>query len=150
MKKINIVILCLFSGASWASDVDNVKCIRVDSKDIERLFDRWNESLKTGDAKKVADNYLSDAILLPTVSKKIRITDAERVDYFEHFLKKKPVGEINFRTIRIGCNMALDTGNYTFTFEDKKQVSARYSFAYEWDGKDWKISSHHSSVVPTT
>lgn len=46
MKKINILILCLFSGASWASDVDNVKCIRVDSKDIERLFDRWNESLK--------------------------------------------------------------------------------------------------------
>ena len=35
MKKINILILCLFSGASWASDVDNVKCIRVDSKDIE-------------------------------------------------------------------------------------------------------------------
>ncbi len=35
--------------------------------------------------------------------------------------EKKPVGEINFRTIRIGCNMALDTGNYTFTFEDKNK-----------------------------
>ena len=82
MKKINILILCLFSGASWASDVDNVKCIRVDSKDIERLFDRWNESLKTGDAKKVADNYLSDAILLPTVSKKLGLQMQKELTIF--------------------------------------------------------------------
>ncbi|MDW5502643.1 SgcJ/EcaC family oxidoreductase [Pseudomonas lundensis] len=123
-------------------------CVKVDNATIESLFDKWNQSLQTGDAKKVADNYLSDAVLLPTVSNKVRLTEAERVDYFEHFLEKKPVGKIDQRTIRIGCNKAIDVGTYTFTFADKSSVSARYTFTYAWDGKEWKISTHHSSAMP--
>ncbi|HCD3742369.1 TPA: SgcJ/EcaC family oxidoreductase, partial [Enterobacter hormaechei] len=115
---------------------------------IEALFDKWNESLKTGNAQTVSENYLSDAVLLPTVSNKARLTDAERVDYFEHFLAKKPTGKIDMRTIRLGCNKAIDTGTYTFTFADKSTVSARYTFTYAWDGKEWKISTHHSSAMP--
>ncbi|HAS1524431.1 TPA: DUF4440 domain-containing protein, partial [Enterobacter hormaechei] len=37
---------------------------------------------------------------------------------------------------------------YTFTFADKSTVSARYTFTYAWDGKEWKISTHHSSAMP--
>ncbi|WP_090121743.1 SgcJ/EcaC family oxidoreductase [Kosakonia arachidis] len=123
-------------------------CVKVDHTQIEALFEKWNASLQTGDAKKVSENYLSDAVLLPTVSNKVRLTDEERIDYFEHFLEKKPVGKIDSRTIRLGCNKAIDVGTYTFTFADKTKVSARYTFTYVWDGKDWKISSHHSSAMP--
>ena len=123
-------------------------CVKVDNAQIEALFDKWNASLKTGNAKTVSENYLSDAVLLPTVSNKARLTDAERIDYFEHFLAKKPTGKIDTRTIRLGCNKAIDTGTYTFTFADKSTVSARYTFTYAWDGKEWKISTHHSSAMP--
>jgi len=124
------------------------ECVRADSNKIESLFDRWNKSLKSGDAKKVASNYLSDSVLLPTLSDKVRLTDAERVDYFEHFLQKKPVGEIISRTIRTGCNKAVDSGVYAFRFSDNSIVNARYTFTYFWDGQNWKISSHHSSAMP--
>lgn len=87
-------------------------------------------------------------MLLPTVFNKVRLTDAERVNYFEHFLEKKPVGKINSRTIRLGCNKAINTGTYTFTFADSTAVSARYTFTYAWDGSQWKISSHHFSGMP--
>lgn len=148
MKKILALTLttALFSGTALAADAPS--CVKTDNAQIEKLFDRWNASLQTGDAKKVAANYLSDAVLLPTVSNQVRLTDAERVDYFEHFLASKPVGKIDSRTIRLGCNKAIDTGTYTFTFGDKSTVSARYTYTYAWDGKDWKISSHHSSAMP--
>jgi uncharacterized protein (TIGR02246 family) len=148
MKKLFglIASLTLLSGPVFA--VSAPDCVKIDNAQIEALFDKWNASLKTGNAKTVSENYLSDAVLLPTVSNKARLTDAERIDYFEHFLAKKPTGKIDTRTIRLGCNKAIDTGTYTFTFADKSTVSARYTFTYAWDGKEWKISTHHSSAMP--
>lgn len=135
----------LLSGAALAAPAE---CQKADKQEIENLFERWNASLQTGDAHQVAANYLSDSVLLPTVSNKVRLTDAERVDYFEHFLEKKPHGKIDSRTIHLDCNTAMDNGTYTFTFADNSQVSARYSFTYRWNGKAWLISSHHSSAMP--
>lgn len=146
MKKRMLLLLTAFSVNAFAQTTQD--CVKTDQQEIAGLFDRWNNSLQTGDAHKVAENYLSDAVLLPTLSNKVRKSDAERVDYFEHFLEKKPVGKIESRTIRTGCNKATDSGVYTFTFADKSSVKARYTFTYVWDGKAWKISSHHSSAMP--
>ncbi|WGO83325.1 SgcJ/EcaC family oxidoreductase [Arsenophonus apicola] len=149
MRKLHFLTIPLTLLSSYTFALDTApKCIKVDQQQIASLFDRWNDSLKSGDAKKVSANYLADAVLLPTISSQVRLTDAERVDYFKHFLAKKPVGKIDNRTIRIGCNKAIDIGTYTFTFKDKSTVSARYTFTYVWDGKEWKISTHHSSEVP--
>lgn len=146
MKKGMLFLLAAFSVNAFAQTTQD--CVKTDQKEIAGLFDRWNNSLQTGDAHKVAENYLSDAVLLPTLSNKVRKSDEERVDYFEHFLEKKPVGKIESRTIRTGCNKATDSGVYTFTFADHSSVKARYTFTYVWDGKAWKISSHHSSAMP--
>jgi len=152
MNKSTFIIasLLFFSGATLAANEPIQHCVKVDKSEIAGLFDRWNASLKTGDAKKVAENYAYDSVLLPTLSNKVRLTDAERVDYFEHFLEGKPVGKIDSRNIRIGCNDAIDTGTYTFSFAGKKDASARYTFTYIWDGHNWKISSHHSSLMPSS
>lgn len=148
MKTSVITIGLLISLFSTGTFAQGVQCQKTDKKEIESLFERWNTSLKTGDAKKVSINYLEDSVLLPTVSNKVRLTQSERVDYFEHFLEKKPKGKIDSRTIRIGCNTAVDSGIYTFTFADKSKVQARYTFVYDWNGNDWLISSHHSSAMP--
>lgn len=124
------------------------KCVAVSKKEVAALFDRWNNSLETGDAQKVAANYTHDAVLLPTLSPQTRLTDAERIDYFKSFLKKGPVGHIDSRTIRLGCDDAVDTGNYTFTFKDGSKARARYTFTYGWNGEKWLITSHHSSALP--
>lgn len=124
-------------------------CKATSVQEIASLFDRWNHALQTGDPHEVVANYAELSILLPTVSNKPRVTAAEKEDYFHHFLENQPAGKINFRMIEIGCNTAVDSGLYTFTFHTTgDQVSARYTFTYKWDGKQWLITSHHSSAMP--
>ncbi|MFZ1327127.1 MAG: DUF4440 domain-containing protein [Candidatus Contendobacter sp.] len=133
-----------------ASSADRTEtCKNVTEPEIAGLFDRWNQSLQSGDPKKVVANYADHSILLPTVSNKPRLTAAEKEDYFRHFLEKGPSGKIDMRYIDIGCNTVLDAGLYTFSFAKTGQkVSGLYSYTYHWDGKDWFITSHHSSMMP--
>lgn len=124
-------------------------CKATNEQEIAALFDRWNSSLQTGDPHKVTANYAERSVLLATVSNKPRLTPAEKEDYFQYFLKNKPMGKIDSRTIEIGCNTAVDAGLYTFTFGTTgAQVKARYTYTYKWDGNQWLITSHHSSAMP--
>ncbi len=123
-------------------------CHATSEREIAALFTRWNDSLKTGDAQKVVDNYAEKSVLLPTLSDVPRSTPAAKIDYFVHFLEKKPVGDVTWRTIYIGCNSAIDIGLYDFKFGDGSVAKARYTFTYIWDGKNWKIGTHHSSLMP--
>jgi hypothetical protein len=124
-------------------------CQATTEREISALFDRWNQSLQTGDSQKVVANYAQRSILLPTVSNKPRLTPAEKNDYFQHFLEDRPFGRIDSRSIYIGCNSAVDAGLYTFTFaKTGAVVPARYTYTYEWNGSQWLITSHHSSAMP--
>ena len=123
-------------------------CHATNEKEVASLFDRWNGSLRTGDAKKVVENYAKTSVLLATVSNTPRMTPDQKEDYFKHFLENKPVGKIDSRTIEIDCNTAIDVGLYTFTFGDGSQVKARYTYTYKWNGHQWLITSHHSSAMP--
>lgn len=116
--------------------------------EIAALFDRWNNSLRTGDPRKVVANYAPNSILLPTVSNRARFTIAEKEEYFMHFLMRRPEGSIDDRMIEVDCNSATDAGLYTFRFADGTKVKARYSFSYKKVGAEWLISSHHSSAMP--
>jgi len=124
-------------------------CKATSEQEIAALFDRWNQSLQTGDPHKVVANYATRSTLLATVSNKPRLTPDEKEDYFHHFLENRPFGKIDSRNIEIGCNSAVDAGLYTFTFaKTGAVVNARYTYTYRWDGAQWLITSHHSSAMP--
>ncbi len=124
-------------------------CQKISQEDILGLFEQWNQSLQTGDAKKVASNYADASILLPTLSDQVRLTTEERLGYFDYFLKDQPSGKINQSSVHIGCNIASNSGIYTFTFAKTAKVAkARYSYVYHFDGDKWLIVSHHSSLMP--
>lgn len=136
-------------GVKPQAHAHGTQCQAISEAEVAALFDRWNNSLASGDPAQVAANYAPESILLPTVSNKPRLTVAEKEDYFHHFLENKPSGTIDQRFVQIGCNTALDAGLYTFTYgTNGKKVSGRYSYTYAFDGKDWLITHHHSSVMP--
>ena len=112
------------------------------------LFDQWNNALQTGDPSQVSKLYASDAILLPTVSNKVRHNHEEIEDYFIKFLEKSPLGIIDEANIKIIDSLAINSGLYTFKFDDGSTVQARFTFIYEYNGDSWKIIEHHSSRMP--
>jgi uncharacterized protein (TIGR02246 family) len=132
----------------FAASARTESCHVTNEKQIAGLFDRWNASLQTGNPQKVLANYAKKSVLLPTLSNTPRLTPEQKADYFEHFLARKPVGSIDSRSIEIDCNTAIDAGLYTFKFDDGSMANARYTFTYKWDGKQWLITSHHSSLMP--
>lgn len=120
----------------------------MNQNEITALFDTWNKALQTGDPKQVAALYETNAILLPTVSNKVRHNHEEIEDYFVTFCAKKPVGEINESNIRTFGDIAINSGIYTFTLDGTATVQARFTYVYRWNGQDWKIIEHHSSAMP--
>ena len=129
-------------------------CKGTNEDEIKKLFDRWNDSLSKKPQDVVA-NYAVNSTLLPTMFvpgvEGMLTNESQKKEYFKHFFEKLPEGRITDRQIYIGCNTAVDTGLYTFTlssYKPPKEVQARYTFTYNWDGKLWLITSHHSSKMP--
>ena len=116
--------------------------------EITALFDEWNNALQTRDPEQVANLYAGNAILLPTMSNRVRHTHEEIKDYFAHFLEKNPVGTIDESNIRTFGQLAIKSGIYTFTFHNGTSVQARFTFVYCKDGGRWRITEHHSSQMP--
>jgi uncharacterized protein (TIGR02246 family) len=125
---------------------------QASTKTIANLFKQWNAALATGSPQRVADRYARDAVLLPTVSNKVRTDRAGIVDYFTHFLAAKPQGVIKESHIDVlDRTTAIDTGVYVFTLTEngvQREVEARYTFVYELRGGKWLIVNHHSSAMP--
>ena len=147
-------VVALGTAGTVAATAGPEHAKKPSKKQIAALFDTWNATLQTGDADKVANLYAKDAVLLPTVSNKVRTDHAEIVDYFEHFLQNKPVGKKVQTIVNVlDANSAIDTGVYEFTLTDpksgaKRVVEARYSYEYEKRDGAWKIVNHHSSAMP--
>lgn len=133
------------STPAWAKSKE---CPTVTKQEIAALFDRWNQSLATKNPANVVANYAPHSVLLATLSNKPRLTVDEKMDYFKHFLMSHPSGQIDFSNIAVDCDTAVDNGLYTFTFGNGSKAQARYTFVYKWNGKDWLITTHHSSKTP--
>ena len=120
----------------------------MEHSEITELFEQWNRALQTGDPKQVAALYATDAILLPTVSNKVRHNHNEIEDYFVNFLAKGPQGKIDESNVRNFDDIAINSGVYTFTFKDGAKVQARFTYVYRRISQRWLIIEHHSSAMP--
>jgi hypothetical protein len=103
--------------------------------------------LKTKIAKNVAALYAENAVLLPTISNKVCHNPTEVEEYFVNFLTRSPVGKIDEANILIFDQVIINSGMYTFSFNDDNTTQARFTFVYRWDGERWLIIKHHSSQM---
>ena len=136
--------------ASSYPSTQQATCSPLDERQVEGLFESWNQALATGDPAQVAHLYGDHALLLPTLSSELRETPEAITDYFNSFLARHPSGSVTHRQIRLGCNGAVDAGTYRFTLHDPEAtVEARYTFVYGLEDGQWRILHHHSSLLPS-
>ena len=117
-------------------------------KTILALFEQWNDALQTKQAKNVVKLYDKKAIVLPTISNKVRHNHEEIEAYFNDFLVLEPNGVIDEAHVRFFDQIAINSGVYTFTFKGGHRVQARFTFIYHWNGQRWIIIEQHSSQMP--
>lgn len=87
-------------------------------------------------------NYVSDAILVPTVSNVQRDGTNEIYDYFTHFLAKKPIITLPNTESNVfqelDCGYGTGSGYYDFDLTDPdtglhSKVAARFTFIYKYE-----------------
>ena len=110
------------------------------------LLQEWVGAVKSGDAKQVVSLYRNDGILLGTFSNKERVGHELILEYFENLLKFPVEVEIVSEHPHVLESTAVNSGHYNFV-TNGKTINARFSFVYHKDD-EWKIISHHSSVIP--
>ena len=113
------------------------------------LLQEWTSAVKGGDPKQVTSLYRDDGILLGTFSSKERVGHELIHEYFENLLKSKHGVEVQIvsENPHVFESSAVNTGHYNFV-TDGKTINARFSFVYQKNNDEWKITSHHSSVIP--
>ena len=108
---------------------------------------KWVAAIKSGDPKQVTSLYHGDGILLGTFSNKERVGHELILEYFENLLKSPVDVEIVSEHPHILESAAVNSGLYNFV-TNGKTVNSSFSFVYHKDNAEWKIISHHSSVMP--
>ena len=131
---------------------DNVKISFIDrismSADLtSELLQKWTSTIKEGDPKQVVNLYHENGILLGTFSPKERIGHELILEYFENLLQNPVEVEIVSEHIHASESLAVNSGLYNFITKGKT-INARFSFVYVMENTEWKIFSHHSSVLP--
>ncbi len=115
----------------------------------------WIATFNTRDPVRISALYAPDAILWGTVSKTIRTTPEEILEYFKDSSARRPnlrmvLGECH---VRLYGDIAINSGYYKSRDPvggEDVIVPMRFTFTYRKEGDRWMIVNHHSSRFAST
>jgi uncharacterized protein (TIGR02246 family) len=115
----------------------------------------WIATFNTRDPERITALYAPDAVLWGTVSKTIRTTRQEILEYFIDSATRRPylrmfLGE---QHVRLYGDIATNSGYYTSRNPVDGQevvIPMRFTFMYRKEGDRWMIVNHHSSRFAAT
>jgi len=148
---LGALLLSLLACSAFAGEpADDAVSAQVAAATAE-----WISTFNTRDAARISALYAPDAILWGTVSKTIRTTPGEILEYFEESSAKRPslrmvLGEYH---VRLYGDIAINSGYYSsHNPVDGKEVviPMRFTFTYRREGEHWMIVNHHSSRFAST
>ncbi len=139
------LILVFYSFNALAESKTNLK------EEITKTGQIWQQALASRDANKISKLYSPNAYLYPTFDNMID-DHAALLEYFQKLTLNQNLKVVfDKEHIQVYGNVGINSGLYTFSYKQNGKevtVSARYTFVYLHQGKNWLIIDHHSSVLP--
>lgn len=113
----------------------------------------WAAAINSHNLTAIDALYDNDAVIYATYKNELNTPDQIKGYFKGLFAKKDFKVEFVNQKITVTENMAVNSGNYIFSYVDNNnqlvKVKARYSFIYLLTHNDgWKIINHHSSALP--
>ena len=119
------------------------------------LEDLWMQSICEGQVANVLNLYTPNAVLVATFAPAPLTTRTQLKKYFVEFIGGKPglCGRILSKDARpISSSSYVSSGLYEFYWQEngsRATQKARYTYVWVTDTYgNWKILTHHSSVIP--
>jgi uncharacterized protein (TIGR02246 family) len=144
----------VFEDGQWrithhhSSRMPEQKAKAITPEHAQNLFHLWNDALDTLDSTAVAKRYAKKATLIPAVSDTPFSDFTSIKEYFDNFLKLKPLAKVLESYVMVDDGWCHDVGIYELTMgATGTTVKARYSFIYVYEDQEWKIVHHHSSAM---
>ena len=147
---IGTLLLLLANNALAEKQLDDAITAQIAAATSE-----WIATFNTRDPARISALYAPDAILWGTVSKTIRTSPQEILEYFMESSATRPnlrmvLGEYH---VRLYGDLAINSGYYSSRNPVDGQevvVPMRFTFTYRRDGGRWMIVNHHSSRFAST
>jgi uncharacterized protein (TIGR02246 family) len=125
------------------------------ARQVRAATEEWISTFNTRNAERITALYAPDAVLWGTVSKTIRTTRDEILEYFIESATRRPnlrmfLGE---QHVRLYGDIATNSGYYTSRNPVDGQevvIPMRFTFMYRREGERWMIVNHHSSRFAAT
>ncbi len=148
-------LIMTLPASAEARGAQRERCVAVTEAQVDALFTRFNDGFQTRDPDVMTALFSDDAVLLPTLSGRMRTDRAGIRDYFVGFLQSRPFGTITESETVLGCNTATRVGNWTVRLTNAttgvtSDVAARFSFIYTYARGQWRIAHLHSSARPAS
>ena len=148
---IGALLLSALTQCTWAEE----RADEAVSAQVAAATAQWIATFNTRDPVRISALYAPDAILWGTVSRTIRTTPEEILEYFTESSVKRPdlrmfLGEYH---VRLYGDIAINSGYYTSRNPVEGQevvIPMRFTFTYRREADRWMIVNHHSSRFATT
>ena len=146
-----IGVLLLLAQSAFAEETAD----KAVSAQVAAATAEWIATFNTRDPVRISALYAPDAILWGTVSKTIRTTPEEILEYFKDSSARRPnlrmvLGEYH---VRLYGDIAINSGYYKSRDPVDGEdviVPMRFTFTYRKEGDRWMIVNHHSSRFAST
>ncbi len=140
-------------GTGFAHAAGSLPCAPLTHAEATDLFNRWNAALTADGVIDLVGLYSNRAELAAHEEDVPRRGRQAIQAYYENLLGRHPQASVISRTVEMGCNVAIESGEIIYRVTGKRKgtrmlLGGRYMTQYRFEDGAWRIERHLLGARP--